>query len=103
MCAVRLVCLVQFGDASHPAIDGPVAQLGERLVRNEEASGSIPLRSTIFNTLATILVTITLHHFPIQLTTAVSLAQFALFRLRSSFFWARSWCGIYPGSQTSAS
>ena len=30
-------------------IDGPVAQLGERLVRNEEASGSIPLRSTIFS------------------------------------------------------
>ncbi len=29
---------------------GPVAQLGERLVRNEEASGSIPLRSTIFST-----------------------------------------------------
>jgi hypothetical protein len=27
---------------------GPVAQLGERLVRNEEASGSIPLRSTNF-------------------------------------------------------
>ena len=26
---------------------GPVAQLGERLVRNEEASGSIPLSSTI--------------------------------------------------------
>src|SRR3954465_13533655 len=25
---------------------GPVAQLGERLVRNEEVSGSIPLRST---------------------------------------------------------
>ena len=28
---------------------GPVAQLGERLVRNEEASGSIPLRSTMFS------------------------------------------------------
>ena len=27
---------------------GAVAQLGERLVRNEEASGSIPLSSTIF-------------------------------------------------------
>ena len=26
---------------------GAVAQLGERLVRNEEASGSIPLSSTI--------------------------------------------------------
>ena len=30
-------------------MDGPVAQLGERLVRNEEASGSIPLRSTNFS------------------------------------------------------
>jgi hypothetical protein len=30
---------------------GAVAQLGERLVRNEEASGSIPLSSTIFNLL----------------------------------------------------
>ena len=28
---------------------GAVAQLGERLVRNEEASGSIPLSSTIFS------------------------------------------------------
>jgi hypothetical protein len=27
---------------------GAVAQLGERLVRNEEASGSIPLSSTNF-------------------------------------------------------
>ena len=27
---------------------GAVAQLGERLVRNEEVSGSIPLGSTIF-------------------------------------------------------
>ena len=27
---------------------GAVAQLGERLVRNEEASGSIPLSSTKF-------------------------------------------------------
>ena len=25
--------------------DGPVVQLGERLVRNEEVSGSTPLRS----------------------------------------------------------
>ena len=41
---------LRFGDALHPAIDGPVAQLGERLVRNEEASGSIPLRSTIVST-----------------------------------------------------
>ena len=31
---------------------GPVAQLGERLVRNEEASGSIPLRSTIIQQLS---------------------------------------------------
>ncbi len=28
---------------------GPVAQLVERLVRNEEASGSNPLRSTCFS------------------------------------------------------
>ena len=35
--------------AWRPVIDGPVAQLGERLVRNEEASGSIPLRSTNFS------------------------------------------------------
>ena len=31
-----------------PGAYGAVAQLGERLVRNEEASGSIPLSSTIF-------------------------------------------------------
>ena len=36
--------------ARHLFFCGPVAQLGERLVRNEEASGSIPLRSTsLFN------------------------------------------------------
>lgn len=29
-------------------IDGPVAQLGERSVRNAEVEGSIPFRSTIF-------------------------------------------------------
>jgi hypothetical protein len=29
---------------------GAVAQLGERLVRNEEVSGSIPLSSTIEST-----------------------------------------------------
>jgi hypothetical protein len=29
---------------------GAVAQLGERLVRNEEVSGSIPLSSTIYST-----------------------------------------------------
>ena len=34
---------------------GAVAQLGERLVRNEEASGSIPLSSTIFLIKSTIL------------------------------------------------
>jgi hypothetical protein len=28
---------------------GAVAQLGERLVRNEEVSGSIPLSSTIYS------------------------------------------------------
>jgi hypothetical protein len=32
--------------SNHPAF-GAVAQLGERLVRNEEVSGSIPLSSTI--------------------------------------------------------
>jgi hypothetical protein len=41
-----------FSGPLHPALDGPVAQLGERLVRNEEASGSIPLRSTIFQQLS---------------------------------------------------
>ena len=44
---LRVLSEAAFDDASHPAIEGPVAQLGERLVRNEEASGSIPLRSTI--------------------------------------------------------
>ena len=36
------------GSTFDPAADahGPVAQLGERLVRNEEVSGSIPLSST---------------------------------------------------------
>ena len=29
--------------------DGPVAQLGERRVRNAKVVGSIPIRSTIFN------------------------------------------------------
>jgi hypothetical protein len=29
--------------------EGPVAQLGERLVRNEEVVGSIPIRSTTPN------------------------------------------------------
>jgi hypothetical protein len=33
-------------DASLSAGCGVVAQLGERLVRNEEVSGSIPLNST---------------------------------------------------------
>jgi hypothetical protein len=28
---------------------GPLAQLGERLVRNQEVAGSIPARSTKFN------------------------------------------------------
>ena len=32
---------------------GAVAQLGERLVRNEEATGSIPVSSTIFKHLQT--------------------------------------------------
>jgi hypothetical protein len=32
---------------SQKRVYGAVAQLGERLVRNEEASGSIPLSSTI--------------------------------------------------------
>src|SRR4051812_35167385 len=31
-----------------PQSDGRVAQLGERLVRNEEVAGSIPVTSTIF-------------------------------------------------------
>jgi hypothetical protein len=31
----------------HVPLRGAVAQLGERLVRNEEVSGSIPLSSTI--------------------------------------------------------
>ena len=44
---LRVLSEAAFDDASHPAFEGPVAQLGERLVRNEEASGSIPLRSTI--------------------------------------------------------
>ena len=43
---LRVLSEVVFDDASHPVFEGPVAQLGERLVRNEEASGSIPLRST---------------------------------------------------------
>ncbi len=32
---------------SNPVRSGAVAQLGERLVRNEEATGSIPVSSTI--------------------------------------------------------
>jgi hypothetical protein len=32
---------------SNPVKSGAVAQLGERLVRNEEATGSIPVSSTI--------------------------------------------------------
>ena len=32
---------------SHSDLRGAVAQLGERLVRNEEATGSIPVSSTI--------------------------------------------------------
>ena len=28
---------------------GPVAQLGERIVRNDEVAGSIPARSTIYH------------------------------------------------------
>ena len=34
---------------------GRVAQLGERLVRNEEVAGSIPVSSTIFSTTYTAL------------------------------------------------
>ena len=30
-----------------PPVNGAVAQLGERVVRNDEVSGSIPLSSTI--------------------------------------------------------
>ncbi len=33
-------------EPSHPTARGAVAQLGERLVRNEEATGSIPVSST---------------------------------------------------------
>ena len=35
------------GSRLKAAVQGPVAQLGERVVRNDEVSGSIPLRSTI--------------------------------------------------------
>src|SRR5215813_14933214 len=42
---------------------GPVAQLGERLVRNEEASGSIPLRSTMFQQLSS---TLYHNHVPLR-------------------------------------
>lgn len=35
------------GPRSAPPVDGAVAQLGERVVRNDEVSGSIPLSSTI--------------------------------------------------------
>ena len=51
----------------HPVYDGPVAQLGERLVRNEEASGSIPLRSTIlFNHFHFAKTPITSHYVTIE-------------------------------------
>ena len=33
-------------NAASPSFCGAVAQLGERLVRNEEATGSIPVSST---------------------------------------------------------
>ena len=36
-------------DVNQTGFGGDVAQLGERLVRNEEVSGSIPLISTILN------------------------------------------------------
>ncbi len=38
--------VVARGAMTQKDTQGPVAQLGERLVRNEEVSGSIPLRST---------------------------------------------------------
>jgi hypothetical protein len=34
------------GEAFKESVDGPVAQLGERVVRNDEVVGSIPIRST---------------------------------------------------------
>ena len=37
---------MRWGDEQNPRPQGAVAQLGERLVRNEEVSGSIPLGST---------------------------------------------------------
>ena len=43
------ICYYHFSKASNRALrNGPVAQLGERLVRNEKVAGSIPVRSTIF-------------------------------------------------------
>ena len=35
---------------SHPTIRGAIAQLGERIVRNDEVVGSSPTSSTIFPT-----------------------------------------------------
>ena len=41
---MRLACRALFA-----GMNGAVAQLGERVVRNDEVSGSIPLGSTIHN------------------------------------------------------
>ena len=68
---------------------GPVAQLGERLVRNEEASGSIPLRSTIFQRLTSRFFAITFHYVPIQLMAALLAAStFESFSSTISIIWA---------------
>ena len=51
--AVRLIYRGRNHQRAHDKIsvavltaDGPVAQLGERIVRNDEVTGSIPVRST---------------------------------------------------------
>jgi hypothetical protein len=49
------------------SVCGAVAQLGERLVRNEEATGSIPVSSTIFSTTCGPFVKITFTMEPLLL------------------------------------
>src|SRR6266487_6438515 len=51
---------------------GAIAQLGERIVRNDEVVGSIPTSSTIFQQPTAVDFEFTSHFVPIQFTTALS-------------------------------
>ena len=53
---------------------GAIAQLGERIVRNDEVVGSIPTSSTTFQQLTTVDCEFTSHYVSIQFTTTLSLS-----------------------------